>query len=545
MGRIIGKKAYALFMTILMTGMSLHAQIWKEAPLHRLTSAEYEMTLDFWSKKYKDRLTVEKIGSSAEGDGIFMLKISNKKVPDSHKQIALITALHGGPERSGTTSLLALTEWLLSDDREAVETRNKQTVLIIPIINPYSYFITDQFRNSKNIDPYTGGGVANWDFEQLVYKKLDESPEINALLKVVDEYKPDINLDFHGTGLQEYTVEQKKASNHLSYRGQIMFEVSGLAYSNSVLRPWDWRITEAMVEAGKQAGFPSDRGEADAQQLQWAAGLGKMEGQTWRGRPQFYTAQYGYLKYHTLLSALEVAWEASGVARAKGMLRIGNGIWPGEKIPGYPVNKVHAFVGRYVTSWGSTASQLRASRVELWQKQAGFSHGIIYPETEGRESYVVGLTSKGLEMMDSDLETFVSRLTTDTSIHATEVERYIKKGPEIKLAFEKSNKTGLQQGHIQNGLGLRLRIPYVNAKIVDIRVNGHVIRPGAIDGYETWAGEGYLQLQINIPPQKATKMDIAVVTCTYSPNEKRSYGWAPPKEVLDGLKKMKLTQDKN
>src|SRR5690606_454598 len=149
-------------------------------------------------------------------------------------------------------------------------------------------------------------------------------------------------------------------------------------------------------------GFPSDRAEADAQQMQWIPGTANADGQAWRGRPQIYLAQYAYLKYHTLVGCLEVAWEESAIARSKGMLRLGNKVWLGEQRAGYPVNKVHGFIGRYVTSWGKTAQALRESRTELWQKQASFSHGIIYPETEKRSSFVVGLTPEGSQMLNDD-----------------------------------------------------------------------------------------------------------------------------------------------
>ncbi len=515
---------------------NVSAQIWKEAPLHRLTAEEYKMTLDFWAKKFKDRLTVEEIGKTAEGTGIFLLKITDKKTQDNNKQVALISALHGGPERSGTTGVLALTEWLLSDDREAIETRRKQVVLVIPIINPYSYFVTDKFYNSKNIDPYTAGGASNWDFETLTYKKADEVPEVMAYLKVVDKYKPEVNLDLHGTGLQEYSREQIEENKHLSYRGQIMFEVTGTAYSNSVLRPWDWRITEAMVEAGKEAGFPTDRAEADAQQMQWIPGTANAEGQAWRGRPQFYLAQYAYLKYHTLLACLEVAWEESAVARSKGMLRLGNKVWPGEKREGYPVNRIHGFVGRYVTPWGKTAQALRESRTELWQKQASFSHGVIYPETEKRASFVVGLTSEGSQMLNENLQVFVTNLKKYPDINADAIDSFIRKGPEIKLAFERGKNTSFQKGRITGGFGLRLRLPYADANIGQLRLNGHLLKPGAEDGYETWIGDGYRQVQINVPPSKAANMDIAVVTCEYDTKTKRNHGWTPPREVLNKLK---------
>lgn len=520
---------FCLFFTTTMYG-----QIWTKPPLHRLTSQEYKMTLDFWGEKYADILEIEKIGKS-DGETLYLLKITDRNVPDDDKQIALFTCLHGGPERSGTTSILKLTEWLLSNEQEAIDTRKNQIVLVIPIILPKSYFETDSFLNTNKIDPYTGGGISNWDLNTLTYKKLDEVPEIEAFIGVVDKYKPEAHLDLHGTGLQEYSEEQKEESNHQSYRGQTMFEVSGMAYSNSLLRPWDWRITEAMVKAGVEAGFPTDRGEADAQQSHWGPGWNQVSGKVWRGRPQFYTAQYSYLKYHTIVGCLENSWEQSGVARSIGLLRIGNNIWDGENKNGYPVNRVLPFLGKYVTSWGQNTSEMRQSRVELWDKQVGFSPGILYPETEGLETFVVGLTKKGNEMLDEDLDVFVSNLKKDKTINAEDIEAFIKNGPQIKMAFEKAKKPEYNEDAVTKGLGLRIRIQYKDAVLQNVKLNGHLLQPSAEDGYESWIGNGYLQLQVNVPPSKASKMDIAIVTCEYDTKTKRTYGWKPPQEVLDKI----------
>ena len=91
--------------------------------------------------------------------------------------------------------------------------------------------------------------------------------------------------------------------------GQTMIEITGSAYSNYALRPWDWRITEAMIDAGLQFGYPSDRFEADSQRLFWGPAVGAQANRFWLGRPNFYTAQYAYAKYHTLLATLEIGWE--------------------------------------------------------------------------------------------------------------------------------------------------------------------------------------------------------------------------------------------
>ncbi|MDA7927003.1 M14 family zinc carboxypeptidase, partial [Verrucomicrobiales bacterium] len=88
-------------------------------PVHRLTADEYEATLSYWEEKYDTLLEVERIGESREGMGIFLLKITDPESSAKEKQHSLITALHGGPERSGTTACMHVIEWLLSDADDA------------------------------------------------------------------------------------------------------------------------------------------------------------------------------------------------------------------------------------------------------------------------------------------------------------------------------------------------------------------------------------------------------------------------------------------
>ena len=507
--------------------------------MHRLKRAEYAATLDYWQEKYPDHLQVERVGESVEKMGIFLLKITDRVADEgahADKQHALITALHGGPERSGTTTTMALAEWLLGDSEEAQEIREKQVFLLMPVPNPYAYFVTDRFGNSLKIDPYTGGSTPGWDFETQTFKNLDRAPEVAAFLKVVDDYQPEVHLDLHGTGLQEYP--DAKLGKRERYRGQTMCEITGSAYSNSSLRPWDWRITEAMIAAGNEAGYPSDRFEADAQQLIAGPGMEAAAGQFWRGRPQFYAAQYGYLRYHTMIGALEIGWEASGLARTRGLLEIGNGVWEGEFSKGYPVDRVKGFIGHYVTSWGNNATERRKARVELWQKQARMSQGVLYPQTEGRDTYFVGLTEAGVEMLDGEVEDVLDRFDADERFNGSAIRVFVKAGPEIKLAMEKGSGRGaLGEGRVENGLGVRLRLPYRNAEIVDMRVNGHPLQAASLaDGFSVREGNGYLQVQISIPPEKSKDMDAVVVTCAYHPNEERAYGWKPPAEVMKNLK---------
>ncbi len=507
-------------------------------PVHRLSLEEYEETLRYWEERYPEFLEVERIGESREGMGIFLLKITNQEVSPENKQRCLLTALHGGPERSGTTGCLRIIEWLLGEDPEAAETRSKQEIWILPIINPYAYFVSDRFGNSLKIDPYTGGGIANWDLDTLSFRALDRAPELRAFLETVDRFQPEAHLDLHGTGLQEYP--DSELGRRERYQGQIMTEITGSAYSNFSLRPWDWRVTEAMIAAGVEAGFPSDRFEADAQQLFVGSAFAPLASQHWRGRAQFYSAQYGYAKYHTLIGALEIAWEESALARTKGWLRFGNGVADGEFYSGYPVDTVKAFVGHFVTSSGSNASERRACRISLWQRQAEFSQGFLYPQTDGRIFYVVSTSKETRELLVDDLATFQEKLLTRESINHESIAEFIEAGPEIKLAIEKGKDSSPLQPPAtstnEHGIGFRLRAPYTEVSIEEVCLNGHPLPQSEHGGYTLFTSHGFTHVQVSLDEDQArVARDLFLISLRYRPAKPRSIGWKPPREVLDRL----------
>ena len=502
--------------------------------VHRITLDEYEATLEYWAEKYPETLRVERVGESAAGLGIHLLKISDPRVDDANKQIALVTALHGGPERSGTTTILHFVEWLLGDSDEARETRRKQILLVMPINHPEAFFQTDRFRNSEKIDPYTGGGPAHWDLERLEYKTPEKAPEVMAVLNVIDRWQPDVHADMHGTGLQEYSPEQ--LGDRTRYQGQIMFEVTGSAYSNFALRPWDWRVTEAIVRAGQEAGFPSDRFEADAQRSFHGPVMGPIADRTWSGQPNFYTAQYGYAKYHTMVSAFEIAWEQSGVARLRGLLRIGNGHWQNEPHEGYPVDRIASYTGHFVTSYGKTAAERRRSRVELWQKQGEFSHATLYPQTDGRETYIVATSADAAAVLQKDLDLFLAGVSEREDVDATAIQKFVRSGPEVLLAVSKARRTVAAPEPLEHGIGFRLRLPYRQPEIDSVRLNGTPLPKDVDHGWQSWNANGYTQVQINLSPEIAARHDLFIVTCEYTPDEARPIGWTPPQAVLDRLK---------
>ena len=499
--------------------------------IHRLTRGEYKETLRYWGDRHGDILSVSEPGQSVEGDPIYVLKITDSSIPPDDKQVIVIAAMHGGPERCGTTTLMHLAQWLLSDDAEAIETRQKQVVLVMPIVNPYAFFVTDDLLNSNGIDPYTGGQAENWDLATMTYKQIDRVPEIKAVLSVIDQYQPDVFADMHGAALNP--IPREKRSGRSRYGGHIMFEVTGSAYSNYANRPWDWRVIERMIAAGVEAGYGSDRFEADHQQEFFTVASAPVNDRFWLGRPKFYTAQYAYAKYHTMLSCCEVGWEESGVARLKGLLRIGNEVWQGEPYSGYPVNRIRGFASHFVMAYGQTAVERRRSRVELWNRQEGISQAMLYPQTDTRDTYIVAVTDEATKLLDTDKDKFVTNLGALPDFNIEAIARFVQFGPEPIVTTRPQPSP---KDNVQHGMAIRLRIPYRNPQLVDLRLNGHRLQESATDGYQTWYADGFTQVHINIPPEKTRLCGMFVVTCPYRPGVQRKYGWKPPEEVLRRLR---------
>jgi hypothetical protein len=494
---------------------------WTEK-IQRLTWEEYEATVRFWGERYRDRLAVEVAGRTAEGKAIYLLVVTDRSVSSDDKQVALVTATHSGAERSGGNAVLRLAEWLLGDDPRAAETRRRQVVLLMPIVNPYGWFTRESPFNSRGGDPYAMGRGKHWDLQQLAPKDPDRCPEVHAVLSVVDRYRPEVHVDSHGTAE--------------SYPGQTMFEITGSAYSNFTLRPWDWRVTEAMIAAGQAAGYGSERFEADAQRIFWSPELDPIARRTWLGRGFFYAAHYGYTKYHTMISAIEVGWEESGAARLRGLLEIGNAIWPGESTRGYPVGRALSFCGRIVTAWGTTATERRASRVELWQQQDAMVPALFYPQTDGRDTFLLAVGRKAAETVVADKKELLARLRSRSDVRAEMIEAFVDAGPEVKLYHDPFQASKLPElCGLKHGISLRLRIPYRNPELIDLRLNGRQLANSATDGFQRWHGDGFTQVQINVPPATSQHTDLYVVTCAYRPDVKRSTGWLPPREVLDRL----------
>jgi len=500
---------------------------WK-VKANRFNSEEYQATLFHWQDKYPQLFALSERARSGDDYPVYLIDLTDQSVVDDDKQRVLITGLHAGPERTGTGTILHLIEWLLSDDPEARDILKKQRILLMPIMNPHGFFPAETHGNAAGLPVYDGRRGLMWDIETMKLRNPEKTPELNAFLQVVDEFQPEVHADIHGVSLH--------------YNGQLVLESVGSAGSNHSLRPWDPRVSEAMISAAIEEGFPSDRYEADAQRMLWGPELNPHVDKLWMGRVFFYPGMYPYMKYHTLPLITENGWEQGGVARLKGLLRLGNTTPSFQPHRGYAVDRMKNIGGHYLAAYGNTAAERRQSRAELWQRQEHLTTGILYSETDHRILIGCGITPAGRAALAPEQPTgakitkqeLEENLAAFAEVNSEALGKYLNAGPERSF-YSTARPDALDRG-IEHGLAMTIRISYRAPELLDVRLNGHSISESGTDGYQTWLGDGYTHLRVNIPPEKTANADLFVLSCLYTSDEKRSYGWRPPTEVLEKLK---------
>jgi hypothetical protein len=186
------------------------------------------------SEKHPEKIKLSEAGKSIDGHPIPLVVITDPSVSNENKEHILFTTLHSGIERSATTSAIYLIKWLLSNDPVAQESLKKQVIVCLPVVNPDGY-LAGTFANKKGNDPYLA-----WTLDGPAAP--EDSLELVAVQKIIDQYQPEVLSDLHGLDL--------------SIDGYLMVEISGPAYSNSLLRPYHHSISRMMEEAAVDAGFP-------------------------------------------------------------------------------------------------------------------------------------------------------------------------------------------------------------------------------------------------------------------------------------------------
>ena len=491
-------------------------------------SDKLEALLKLWAAEHPDVMVLEHLGQSVEGRAVYAVSLTDPQADDNQKEHALVTALHSGLERSATTTVMAIIEWLLSGDPAAKEILRRQVVVCLPVPDP------DRYEAGK-VSPLYGSWTPDGPL------RADSVPEATFVKRVMDRLQPELHADIHGT--------------NLNFERYGMFESSATSYSNAALRPYHRDIIRQMDEAALAGGFPSDTAESDAERIFGGVGLDHIKDRCWIGRPRFYGAMYAYYHFHSLIAASEVDWEQSGVLRHRRLMEIGNEQWPGEYYRGYPTRVIMGNTHVRMTAYGCTAAERRHSRVELWNRLGEFTFGSIDPTVTGKAMCVLA-TSAGADkgfLTDPAVEVVVERLKQHPRMNSQAIAKFAagwppgQNNPRAWLALqrrkadvkpdENSSKDTAQKksgaGPVKHGISLRLRLTYAKAVISDLRLNGRPLANSETDGFVTWTARGCTFIQVNLPPKRLLEEDLFVITCDYEPGEKR-VRWDSWKRVDNG-----------
>ena len=460
---------------------------------------EVEAGLRKWETERPGSLRVEVPGRTAEGLPVLLCRVTDTSVSDEDKQVALITACHAGGELNSCTGMLHLIKWLLGDAPLAAKIRRNQIVLLMPMCDPEGY-ARRRVGNTLGGSPYIG----SWSLSGVV--DPEKNPEAVAIKKVMDEYQPDIHPDVHGVWMDEST----------------MWESTGISWGSGLCRSYIPEIPKAMDQAAEEAGFLLTHGEESEGRVRATA---PVEG----AGPSFYLQHAGindcvhsYHNYHSIAFTMECGFDESLVIRLRRMLQIGNERWRGEHYPGYPANQVGCWTSMAVSAWGDTAAKRRRSRVELWRKLPQLRYGCAHPEPRGTMMAFCSTTAEGAALIaDKDIVKIVGGLQDHPDFDGPALAEFVDKTPAVNA---ECSGAGAQGEPIENGLALRLLIPYRAAKITHLALNGYPLEESETDGHVTWRGPGTM-VQVNIPPEKVG--DLHIVTCAYEPGTERRSGFTP------------------
>ena len=459
---------------------------------------EIEAGLRRWADQHPDALQVEIPGRTAEGLPMLVARITDANVPDRDKQVALLTACHAGGELNSCTSLLRLAKWLLSADPEAARARRQQIVVIIPCADPEGYS-RRRVGNSLGGSPYmawTWDGVAD----------PEKNPEAVAIQQVIDQCQPDVHVDVHGVW----------------YEQQTMWESTGLSWASGLCRSYLHAIPRLMNHAAEQAGFLITAGEESAGQVRATAPVEGAEHHFYLGHAGVNDCVYSYHNYHTLAFTMEGGFEESIVIRLRRLLQIGNDQWPGEPHTGYPTGQIGCWTSVAIAAWGSTTEQRRRSRAELWQKLEQLKFGCGHPEPRGTMMAFCATTPAGVGLLaDRKIDQVLAKLDPE-QYDVEQLSAFYDRTPALNIEGLGGSAKPEESSPIEHGLVMRLLIPYREAKITHLRLDGHEVNESRTDGYLLTRQPGTI-IHLNIPPGAIKPLHIA--TCAYESPEQRRAGF--------------------
>jgi hypothetical protein len=283
-------------------------------------------------------------------------------------------------------------------------------------------------------------------------------------------------------------------------------------------------------DATEAQGFLVTRGEQDDGKLLTTSPVpGYPDYLFYLRHPTSNATTYAYAKYHTLAFIMECGSAERIVAATRAALQIGHQRYRYEHYEGYPVNQVGNWTAVSVAAYGATASERRASRVELWQKLPQIQYAGASP-TPARDVAMgfVSTTAEGRKMMRGGMSDIVERLKSNPQFDAAGLASVISRFPFKAFGSPrpvyKPTEGEQASGPVEHGLTIRLAVPYGDATIKEVRLDGRLITESATDGYTLRRNPGVI-VEFAIPPKKVA--DAHVVSCLYDTPTMRRPGFGP------------------
>lgn len=186
-----------LFMTITpMTGKAAFSEASEDLPTTGFEdrSGDGWTTLDEEFEFIKEvaeksgRVSYSQVGTSVEGRPFYMVRVGFPKPPSdgdiaAGRNLLIMGTPHGNEPAGREMALKKLRDLAFTDDEELIDQLSESTVLFIPTPNPDG--------REANTRGNAWGLDNNRDHLKL------ETPEIQAIAKVMNQFKPDITVDAH------------------------------------------------------------------------------------------------------------------------------------------------------------------------------------------------------------------------------------------------------------------------------------------------------------------------------------------------------------
>jgi len=499
---------------------------------------EYQQGLREWEQQCPDRIKITTRGKTLQGNDILLIEVTDFDTPPDDKQVFLYTCTHVSIELNAMTTALHLIKWLLGESELAKETRQKQIVLLMPIMEPDSF--VEQRRSS--VEKGEGAPCAGYYSWKGVLKP-EKNPEALALVGVLDEYLPDVYIDGHGFAQADATMCQSTG-------------VSG--GSALVSRTFAPRIIDAMVEAADEAGFG-----VRATNGEWGGGFMECTGEIlcqYRApdigpeyddcfahelcEHHFFAKEsnitcvvYAYNFYHTMATVMEIGVEQCALAQLKKLLEFGNRPWIAERVSGYPVNFMGYGQCVALAGYGQTARQRRESRVEIWRKFSQFSMGYGNPPNRGDLTVVVSTNAAGAALLhpadtraQQQYETTRNSVLQKNAVYDSFGNLFARlrsvDGFDVDAMAALQSRSLVDRYHtmyaacgfpeneepLRGGLAIRLLIDFADVTVNRVLMDGKPLAESDTYGYQHWGGSGTI-VQVNLPP--AEVRELHVIQCDY------------------------------